>query len=68
MARKQLRWSASPPRPIMVQDGLTLQTLHDVRTFMLALPEATQSQQSWHKAAELLLAAFKHAGVAEALT
>jgi hypothetical protein len=35
---------------------------------MLSLPEAIQLQESWQKAAELLLAASSHAGVSEALT
>jgi hypothetical protein len=66
--RKQPRWSAPLARPVVVKDGPTLRTLHDVRAFMLSLPEATQLQQSWQKAAELLLAASDHAGVSEALT
>jgi hypothetical protein len=66
--RKQARWSAPLARPIIVKDGPTLRTLHDVRAFMLGLPEATQQGQSWQKAAELLLEASNHAGVSEALT
>jgi hypothetical protein len=67
MPRKP-RWSAPLSRPITVKGGPTLRTLHDVRAFVLGLPEATQQGQSWQKAAELLLAASNHAGVSEALT
>ena len=68
MTRKQVRWSAPLSRPIIVKDSPTLRTLHDVRAYMLDLPEAMQLQQSWQKAAELLLAASNHAGVSEAVT
>jgi hypothetical protein len=68
MSRKQPRWSAPLAHPIVVKDGPTLRTLHDVSAFMLALPEPTQLRQSWQKAAELLLAASNHAGVSEQLT
>ena len=68
MLRKGPRWSARLSRPIRVTGGPTLVTLDDVRAFMLALPHGAQLRQSWQKAGELLLAAAKHAGVAEALT
>jgi hypothetical protein len=41
-------------------------TQHDVRAFMLGLPEGVQLRQSWQKAAELLLAAAEGDGDIEA--
>jgi hypothetical protein len=48
-----------------VNDGPTLRTLDDVRTFMLSLPEGMQLRQSWQKTAELLLAARSVSGITE---
>ena len=63
MARKHSRWSARPS--IMLNDGPTLRTLDDVRTFMLSLPEGIQLRQSWQKTAELLLATRSVSGITE---
>jgi hypothetical protein len=68
MTRKHPRWSTSLARPIMVKDGPTLRTLHDVRAFMLGLPEGIQLRQSWQKAAELLIAAADGNGDVDATT
>ena len=44
-------------RPIPTQDGGTLRTVLDARTYMLALSEDRELLSQWQRACELLLAA-----------
>jgi hypothetical protein len=44
-------WSRALPRPLLIPDVMTLNTLDDVRTFMRHLPEDRLQRQMWRHAA-----------------
>jgi hypothetical protein len=54
---KSRGWSAKLTRRIVLKDGTALETLADVRGFILNEPEHIQERNSWQRAVELLLAA-----------
>jgi hypothetical protein len=43
-------------RPLRTKDGVTLRTVLDARTYMLALSNDREHRAQWQRAAELLLA------------
>jgi hypothetical protein len=56
-------WSATLARPIVLRDGTKLDTLADVRAFILEeLSQADQARNAWQKAAELLLSTAEEKG------
>jgi hypothetical protein len=55
--RAVVGWRAPLSRPIQVKAGPKLQTLADVRDFILSEPEHVQERPSWQLAAAALLAA-----------
>jgi hypothetical protein len=50
-------WQAPLLRAIVLRDGTRLDTLHEARAYMIALPEDHQHRNAWQKAAELLMVA-----------
>jgi hypothetical protein len=54
---KSKGWSTKLTRRIVLKDRTALETLADVRTFILNEPEHIQEQNSWQRAVELLMAA-----------
>jgi predicted RNA polymerase sigma factor len=56
-------WSATLAPPIVLRDGTKLDTLADVRAFILEeLSQADQARNAWQKAAELLLSTAEEKG------
>ena len=54
-------------RAILLRDGTRLDTLHEARAYIIALPEGHQLRNAWQKAAELLMfAAANRDGIADA--
>jgi hypothetical protein len=54
---KRAGWRAPLSRPIQVKSGPTLETLADVREFILTEPGHVQERPSWQLATVALLAA-----------
>ena len=61
-------WSAKLARPIGVKDGTKLNSLANVRDFILEQPDYIQERQSWQRAAELLIEAAEDGSQIEAAT
>jgi hypothetical protein len=52
-----LGWDRSFPVPINVTGGPTFRTLHDVRAYLLDLPQSESHCWPWERAAELVMRA-----------
>jgi hypothetical protein len=55
-----MSWSRKFPKPIVIKDGRTMETLREASEIILALPERTQQRPHWQYAGELLIEAADH--------
>jgi hypothetical protein len=57
-----MSWSAALKEPVPLPEGGALETLHDIRTHVLNLPETERDEEAWHTVAETLLNAADQGG------